>query len=80
MSNDLVATTPSANEQSAHESPAKRDTRRPNAEFLAHLVATAVQAPQTRVRRRAEPKEATAAYDALDRSPIPSGRSLSRSL
>jgi hypothetical protein len=75
MSNDLVATTPSVDEQSA-----KRDSRRPNAEFLAHLVATAVQAPQTRVRRRAEPKEATAAYDALDHSPIPSGRSLSRSL
>ncbi len=34
------------------------------AEFLAHLIATKEQAPQTRERRRAEPPEAAAAYQA----------------
>lgn len=37
---------------------------RPSAPFLAHLIATAQQAPQTRVRRQAEPGEATARYAA----------------
>jgi hypothetical protein len=32
------------------------------AAFLAHLIATKDQAPQTRERRRAEPSEAIAAY------------------
>lgn len=32
------------------------------AAFLAHLIATKAQAPQTRERRRAEPSEAIAAY------------------
>jgi hypothetical protein len=32
--------------------------------FLAHLIATKEQAPQTRVKRRAEPAEALAAYRA----------------
>jgi len=31
-------------------------------QFLAHLIATRTQAPQTRSRRRAEPAEAVAAY------------------
>ena len=34
------------------------------AAFLAHLIATKQQAPQTRERRRAEPSEALAAYRA----------------
>jgi hypothetical protein len=38
--------------------------RRPAAPFLAHLIATQMQAPQTRVRRRAEPEDATTAYAA----------------
>jgi hypothetical protein len=37
-------------------------TRRPLAAFLAHLIATQSQAPQTRVRRRAEPEEALEVY------------------
>jgi len=37
-------------------------TRHPAAPFLAHLIATRMQAPQTRTRRRAEPEEAIAAY------------------
>jgi len=35
---------------------------RPSAPFLAHLIANAQQAPQTRLRRQAEPVEATARY------------------
>jgi hypothetical protein len=37
---------------------------RPATNFLAHLIATAQGAPQTRVRRRAEPKQACADYAA----------------
>lgn len=37
-------------------------TRHPAAPFLAQLIATHLQVPQTRVRRRAEPAEAIAAY------------------
>jgi hypothetical protein len=37
-------------------------TQRPTATFLAHLIAIASHAPQTRERRRAEPREAVAAY------------------
>src|ERR1700694_1601171 len=36
--------------------------RPPSAVFLAHLIATAQQMPQTRVRRRAEPGDARAVY------------------
>jgi hypothetical protein len=37
-------------------------TRHPSAPFLAHLIATRMQTPQTRARRRAEPEQAIAAY------------------
>jgi hypothetical protein len=47
---------------------------------LAQLIATAAQAPQTRIRRRAEPQEAIAAYGALDRFPTAQVQALSRSL
>jgi hypothetical protein len=53
---------------------------RPRADFLAQLIATVTQAPQTRVRRRAEPDEAIAAYGASDRAPARTGRAVSRSL
>jgi hypothetical protein len=53
---------------------------RPNADFVAQLIATSAQVPQTRARRRAEPSEATAAYGAVGQWPTPSGRALSRSL
>jgi hypothetical protein len=53
---------------------------RPSADFVAHLIATAAQAPQTRLRRRAAPQEAIAAYGAVGQWPIPPGRALSRSL
>ena len=35
--------------------------------FLAHLIATKTQAPQTRAKRRAEPAEVLAAYHAVAR-------------
>lgn len=37
--------------------------QRPSVPFLAHLIATKRDFPQTRERRRAEPREATAAYE-----------------
>ena len=42
--------------------PAPRFTRHAAAPFLAQLIATRQQAPQTRARRRAEPEEAIAVY------------------
>jgi hypothetical protein len=51
-----------------------------NADFVAHLIATKAQAPQTRARRRAEPEEAVAAYGAVGQWPTRLGRTLSRSL
>ncbi|HYA04924.1 MAG TPA: hypothetical protein VEF90_03460 [Xanthobacteraceae bacterium] len=53
---------------------------RPNADFIAQLIATSTQAPQTRARRRATADEATAIYGALGRRPSVPGHALSRSL
>jgi hypothetical protein len=53
---------------------------RPDAGFIAHLIATSAQAPQTRARRRAEPGEAISAYGGLGQRPSAAGRVLSRSL
>jgi hypothetical protein len=67
-------------------SPINRDTEtprvasRPDAGFIAHLIATSAQAPQTRARRRAEPGEAISAYCGLGQRPSTAGRVLSRSL
>jgi hypothetical protein len=48
--------------------------------FLAQLIATAAQMPQTRERRRAEPAEAISSYETTTRpSTEPNGRLLSRS-
>ena len=44
---------------------APRATRHPAAGFLAQLIATQMQAPQTRARRRAEPQDATAIYRSM---------------
>jgi hypothetical protein len=38
---------------------------RPAAAFLAQLIATQMQAPQTRARRRVEPEEAIAVYRSM---------------
>ncbi len=40
-------------------------SRHPAAPFLAQLIATQMQAPQTRARRRAEPDEAIAVYRSM---------------
>jgi hypothetical protein len=53
---------------------------RPDVGFIAHLIATSAQAPQTRARRRVEPGEAISAYCGLGQRPSPPGRVLSRSL
>ncbi|SDU39154.1 hypothetical protein [Stappia sp. ES.058] len=52
---------------------------RTNAAFLAQLIATRDNMPQTRARRRAEPDEAIAAYRATERQPryMDAGRVLS---
>jgi hypothetical protein len=71
----LVPVTPTV-----QDSTPTRAGSRPSADFIAHLIATSAQAPQTRARRRAEPAEAIAAYGALGQWPTPSGRTLSRSL
>jgi len=47
----------------AREAPATRG----DAAFLAHLIATKAQVPQTRTKRRVEPAEAIAAYRAVAR-------------
>ncbi len=62
------------------EKPAAPAGRRANADFIAHLIATAASVPQTRARRRAEPQQALAAYRALGQWPTEPGRTLSRSL
>jgi hypothetical protein len=59
---------------------AVRATSRANVDFVAHLIATSAQAPQTRARRRANSEDAIAAYDALGHWPTSAGRKLSRSL
>jgi hypothetical protein len=64
----------------AQTTPNVRVTSRANADFIAHLIATSAQAPQTRARRRANSEDAIAAYDALGHWPTPAGRKLSRSL
>jgi len=60
-------------------SPPHRTHRLANADFIAHLIATAAQAPQTRARRRADPEHALAAYRALGQRPTEIGGALSRS-
>ena len=79
MSNALVplAQTDRATAQTATK---VRTTSRASADFVAHLIATSAQAPQTRARRRANSEDAIAAYDALGHWPTPAGRKLSRSL
>ncbi len=52
---------------------------RPQAGFLAHLIATDRKLPQTRERRRAEPAEVIAAYAAAGAAPpARAGRKLFR--
>lgn len=50
---------------------------RPAAPFVAQLIATVTDSPQTRVLRRAEPSDAANAYDAKPATPV-APRHLSR--
>jgi hypothetical protein len=52
---------------------------RATAPFLAHLIATAQGAPQTRARRRTDPNGAIATYGAMMQSPAPAGRAVQES-
>ena len=54
-----------------------RLTRHPAAAFLAQLIATEMQAPQTRARRRAEPDEAIAIYRSMTK-PVAHRRAFGR--
>lgn len=54
---------------------------RPQAAFLAHLLAVAQHAPQTQEKRRAEPQEAVNRYAATGRAaPARPGRALKRAV
>ena len=75
MNTALVPLSPRHDEAFA---PCRRGRAR--ADFLAQLIATLAQAPQTRPRRRAEPQEAIAVYHAGCRAPDATGLALSRSL
>ena len=79
MSNALVPLT-QRDRADAQTAANVRATSRANADFVAHLIATSAQAPQTRARRRANSEDAIAAYDALGHWPTPAGRKLSRTL
>jgi hypothetical protein len=59
--------------------PAPAPTRRPFTSFLAHLIATRDQAPQTRARCRATPEETLAVYHERIDEPAACGRRLRRS-
>jgi hypothetical protein len=54
--------------QTVYEAP-KLALTRPNANYVAQLIATAEQLPQTRNLRRAEPADALSAYSARQRKP-----------
>jgi hypothetical protein len=75
MNNALVPVAPTISER---EAPAAQP--RANADFIAHLIATAAGVPQTRERRRAEPADALAVYQTLGQWPSETGRTLSKSL
>lgn len=49
-------------------------------DFVAHLAATRLRAPQTRAVRRAEPAEAVAVYGSMLVTPLAAGRVFRRSV
>ena len=61
-------------------SPGRAAGQAPPAAFLAQLIATALKAPQTRARRRAEPDNASAAYTAATAGCVHLGGTLYRCL
>jgi hypothetical protein len=79
VQNALVPISP-AGPKGSQETAARQQGRRPNADFIAQLIAASIKAPQTRARRRATPGEASALYRAHDHEPAAPGRTFSRSL
>lgn len=64
-------------ERVAGETQRARSAARPSSAFIAHLIATATQAPQTRAQRRAAPEEVTNRYRAaFAKVPKAAGRAL----
>jgi hypothetical protein len=59
----LVPVEPVTDAQLVHH-----EIRRPSAAFVAHLIATASQAPQTREHRRGTPKDAIQRYGAAGKT------------
>lgn len=80
MNNALVPVAPINRDTDNRDADRAHQASRPDCGFIAHLIATKIQAPQTRTRRRAEPGEAISAYAGLGHRPAPAGRVLSRSL
>jgi hypothetical protein len=73
---DLVRVEPAAPSGSVHLA-----RTRPQAAFLAHLLAIAQRAPQTQEKRRAAPQDAINSYVATGRAaPAVPGRSLKRAV
>ena len=75
MRNALVPLAPSHRETATSHA-----GRAANADFIAHLIATAAQDPQTRARRQATADEAIAAYRAVGQWPTALGRKVRCSL
>ena len=75
MTTALIAVSPKVRNE-----PVWLASSRSHASFVAQLIATAAQMPQTRARRRAEPDEASAAYRAFGQWPSDAGDLLSRLL
>jgi hypothetical protein len=80
VNNALVPLVPVNRDDEAPRSSWRQGASRPDCGFIAHLIATSAQAPQTRARRRAEPGEAVSAYNGLGQRPSAAGRVLRRSL
>jgi hypothetical protein len=80
MKNALVPLAPQAWDATPAQSDRRATPNHAKADFVAHLIAMAVQAPQTRARRRADPADATAAYRSLGQWPTEPGGAVSRSL
>jgi hypothetical protein len=80
VNNALVPVAPVNRDTNNRQSDRPHQASRPHCGFIAHLIATKTQAPQTRTRRRAAPGEAISAYNGLGQRPRAAGRVLSRSL
>ena len=80
VNNALVSVRPINRDTDSRDADRPHQASRPDCGFIAHLIATKTQAPQTRTRRRAEPGEAISAYAGPGQWPSPTGRILSRSL